>query len=262
MRPPYQDLTLSASGTASLTISHRSWWHTLLSALASACRKTIKLSGWYATTKSSPSRLIDTCLRKSALFRNASTASSTDTTPPPHTHKAAPKLSYQRRSPLASFRDRPGAAGKRRGVKWRIEHLFVKRRTFEISGVRLSECHFMERCTTAIARSKDSLFFCGAEMTLLAPRRHFSAAQHSVAFGWIVLQKSNVAAPRIFRENKMRETITDSYTLNRAAEVAGEFNARGSLPSRLYTKIASAARRIFEHQCKTTFATLSGAKRT
>ena len=86
--------------------------------------------------------------------------------------------------------------------------------------------------------------------------RRFAAIAH-VRFWPIVLQKSNVAAPRIFRENKMRETITDSYTLNRAAEVAGEFNARGSLPSRLYTKIAPAARRIFEHQCKTTFATLS-----
>ena len=79
---PYQDLTSSGSGTVSLTISHRSCWHTLLSALASACRKTIKLSGWYATTKSSPSRLIDTCLRKRAPFRNASTASSTDITTP------------------------------------------------------------------------------------------------------------------------------------------------------------------------------------
>ena len=78
----YQDLTSSGSGTVSLTISHRSCRHTRLSALASACRKTIKLSGWYATTKSSPSRLIDTCLRKRALFRNASTESSTDITRP------------------------------------------------------------------------------------------------------------------------------------------------------------------------------------
>jgi hypothetical protein len=80
--PTYQDLTSSGSGTVSLTISHRSWRHTLLNALASACRKTINLSGWYATTKTSPSRLIDTCLRKRALFRNASTVSSTDITPP------------------------------------------------------------------------------------------------------------------------------------------------------------------------------------
>ena len=50
------------------------------------------------------------------------------------------------------------------------------------------------------------------------------------AFGRIVLQNSKVAAPRIFRENKKRETITDSYTLSRGAEIAGEFNARGSVP--------------------------------
>ena len=42
----------------------------------------------------------------------------------------------------------------------------------------------------------------------------------------IVLQKSKVAAPRIFRESKKRETITDSYTLNRVALVAGEFDVR------------------------------------
>ena len=44
----------------------------------------------------------------------------------------------------------------------------------------------------------------------------------------ILLQKSKVAAPQIFRENKKRGTITDSYILNRVAETAGEFDARGS----------------------------------
>jgi hypothetical protein len=77
-----------------------------------------------------------------------------------------------------------------------------------------------------------------------------------------VLQESKVAAARIFRENKKRETITASYTLNRVAEVAGKFNARGSVPSRIYMKAAPTARRIFGHLCKTTFATQSGAKRT
>jgi hypothetical protein len=42
----------------------------------------------------------------------------------------------------------------------------------------------------------------------------------------IVLQKSKVAEPRIFRENTKREAITDSHNLNRIAEVAGEFNVR------------------------------------
>jgi hypothetical protein len=65
------------------------------------------------------------------------------------------------------------------------------------------------------------------------------------------------AAPRIFRENKKRETIPDSCTFNRVAEVAGGFNVRGSVPSHLYTKDAPTARRIFDHLCKTTFATQS-----
>jgi hypothetical protein len=78
----------------------------------------------------------------------------------------------------------------------------------------------------------------------------------------IVLQNSKVAAPRIFRENKKRETITDSYTLSRGAEIAGEFNARGSVPSRPYTEDAPTARRIFDHLCKTTFATQSPSKQT
>ncbi len=43
-----------------------------------------------------------------------------------------------------------------------------------------------------------------------------------------MLQKSKAAAPQIFRENKKRGTITDSYTLDRVAEAAGEFDARGS----------------------------------
>jgi hypothetical protein len=42
----------------------------------------------------------------------------------------------------------------------------------------------------------------------------------------ILLQKSKVAGPRIFRENPKRKAITDSYNLNRIAEVAGEFNVR------------------------------------
>src|SRR5271167_1512879 len=77
------------------------------------------------------------------------------------------------------------------------------------------------------------------------------------AFGGIVLQKSKVATAGIFRENKKWETIIDSYTLNRVAEVAGEFNVRGLVPSHLYAKDAPTARRIFDHLCKTTFATQS-----
>jgi hypothetical protein len=42
----------------------------------------------------------------------------------------------------------------------------------------------------------------------------------------IVLQKSKVAGQRIFRENTKRETIADSYNVNRVTEVACEFNVR------------------------------------
>jgi hypothetical protein len=42
----------------------------------------------------------------------------------------------------------------------------------------------------------------------------------------IVLQKSKVAGPRIFRENMNREATADSYSLNRVTEVACEFNVR------------------------------------
>ena len=45
-------------------------------------------------------------------------------------------------------------------------------------------------------------------------------------FRGIVLQKSKVAEPRIFRENTKQERVVDSCTLNRVIEVACEFNAR------------------------------------
>ena len=87
--------------------------------------------------------------------------------------------------------------------------------------------------------------------------RQFAASQQSVAVGLILLQKSKVATPRIFREDKRWETIADSYTLNRVAEIAGEFDAREPIPPHLYTEDAPTARRIFDHLCKTTFATVS-----
>jgi hypothetical protein len=72
-----------------------------------------------------------------------------------------------------------------------------------------------------------------------------------------VLQKSKVATQQIFRENTIPDTIADSGTLNRVAEFACGFDARGCVPSRLYTKAAPIARRIFDHQGKGTFATVS-----
>jgi hypothetical protein len=72
-----------------------------------------------------------------------------------------------------------------------------------------------------------------------------------------VLQKSKVEELRIFHENTSREAIADSYILYPVTEFAYEFDAKPCDPSHLYTKAAPVARRIFEHQCKTTFATQS-----
>jgi hypothetical protein len=41
-----------------------------------------------------------------------------------------------------------------------------------------------------------------------------------------VLQKSQVAGRRIFRENTKQETVADSYSLTLITEVACEFNVR------------------------------------
>jgi hypothetical protein len=60
-----------------------------------------------------------------------------------------------------------------------------------------------------------------------------------------VLQKSKVAAPRIFRENKKRETITDSYALNRVAEVAGEFTLKTRLQPAEF--LNTCAKRLLQH---------------
>jgi hypothetical protein len=114
-------------------------------------------------------------------------------------------------------------------------------------------------------RSADQYAQCFADHvavheSAVGPSRHFAAAQQSVAFGVIVLQKSKVAALRIFRENTKRESIADSYNLNRVTEVACEINVGRRGPSHLYTKAAPVARRIFDHQCKTTFATQSGGE--
>src|SRR4029450_4327366 len=78
----------------------------------------------------------------------------------------------------------------------------------------------------------------------------------------IVLQKSKVAGRRILHENRKREAIADSYSFTAISEVACEFNERRRGPSHLYLKAAPPARRIFEPQCKTSFATQSPRHRT
>jgi hypothetical protein len=59
---------------------------------------------------------------------------------------------------------------------------------------------------------------------MLGPKATCRTDGDLVAIGWIVLQKSKVAGLRIFAKNPKQETIADSYNLNRATEVAYEFN--------------------------------------
>src|ERR1700692_1616741 len=98
-------------------------------------------------------------------------------------------------------------------------------------------------------------------MSLLGHSRHFGRSGPMSVLPPILLQKSKVAGRLIFREITKREAIADSYRVTHISEVACEINVRRRGPPHLYTKIASAARRIFDHQCKTTFATQSGVKR-
>ena len=71
---------------------------------------------------------------------------------------------------------------------------------------------------------RDIASFAAPHCVGLWPKRHFAAAQQTVAFGRIVLQKSKVAGLRIFAKNPQREAIADLSYLNRATEVAYEFN--------------------------------------
>jgi hypothetical protein len=65
-----------------------------------------------------------------------------------------------------------------------------------------------------------------ADRPLLLQLRASCCVGANHRWGPILLQKSKVAWPRIFRENTKRKAITDSYDLNRIAEVACEFNVR------------------------------------
>jgi len=90
----------------------------------------------------------------------------------------------------------------------------------------------------------------------------FLVQQASDARLWqIVLQKSKTAAVQIFGENLKRKEVNDSHSLSRATEVAHQFGARRWDPSDHYTNNAPAARGIFDHLCKTTFATVSAPNR-
>jgi hypothetical protein len=80
------------------------------------------------------------------------------------------------------------------------------------------------------------------------------------ALEMILLQKSKVATAEIFGENVEREEIADSHGPSRATAVACEFSVRRQGPSDTYIKAAPTVRRIFDHLCKTTFATISRYK--
>ena len=90
----------------------------------------------------------------------------------------------------------------------------------------------------------------------------WSKAAGNVRYSTDCVAKLESCSAKNFSRKQEAETITDLYTLSRGAEIAGEFNARGSVPSRLYTEDAPTARGIFDHPCKTTFATQSYALRT
>lgn len=87
------------------------------------------------------------------------------------------------------------------------------------------------------------------------------------ANGGYCLQKSKVAEPRILRENTKRETIADSYTLNRVAEVARDLLMATALyhsdrPLReifTTTKLDLGARRILSGLCPFVSARRSAA---
>jgi hypothetical protein len=61
---------------------------------------------------------------------------------------------------------------------------------------------------------------------LYLPKADLIRTSRDIRYVPIVLQKSKVARPRIFRENTKREVIADSFSRNRVAEVAWEFDVR------------------------------------
>jgi hypothetical protein len=69
-------------------------------------------------------------------------------------------------------------------------------------------------------------------------RAHFCMSAH----GQILLKKSKVAGRGIFRENRTRELIADSYSLSRVTEVACEFRVGLRPASRLLRLLRQRAR--------------------
>ena len=98
------------------------------------------------------------------------------------------------------------------------------------------------------------------------PLRPVKADSNTVIYfrfrGGLCCKTPKLQCQEFFAKTRSGRRSPISYTLSRGAEIAGEFNARGSVPSRLYTEDAPTARGIFDHLCKTTFATQSGAQPT
>ena len=92
------------SGTVSLTISHPSEWQILLSGCASLCRNTTMLLGWKATTKSPPSRPIDTCRRGGNRVPPDAVPPSTDIRNPRTTDRRERSVAVAGARPLAARR--------------------------------------------------------------------------------------------------------------------------------------------------------------
>jgi hypothetical protein len=104
LRRVYQDAMSIGSGTVSLTISHRSEWQIFLSGCASLCRNTTMLWGWNTTTKSPPSRPIDTCRRGGNRVLPDVAPLSTDICNPRTTDQCVRSVAVAGAKPLAAWR--------------------------------------------------------------------------------------------------------------------------------------------------------------
>jgi hypothetical protein len=96
----------------------------------------------------------------------------------------------------------------------------------------------------------------------LAQLRSGSTSALCSLLGGLCCKSRKLRRGRFLAKTRNRRRLPNSGTLNRVAEVGCGFDARGRVPSHLYTKAAPIARRIFDHRCKRTFATVSGAKQT
>src|SRR4249920_2490688 len=81
------------------------------------------------------------------------------------------------------------------------------------------------------------------------------------ASGVIVLQKSKVAGSDFLAKTRNGKQSTIRIISIALPKLPVSFARGDEVPSHLYAKAAPVARRIFDHQCKTTFATQSANSR-